>query len=377
MLSSIIKLAQQLIDKPSITPNDVGCQLILIERLKKIGFNIQKINSANVSNFFAWRGKGKKTLAFSGHTDVVPSGNIKLWHYPPFKGSLHNNMLYGRGAADMKGALAAMIIATERFVDQFPDHQGRIFFIITSDEEGKAKNGTIKIIKYLMNHKEQINYCIIGEPSSYRKLGDVIKNGRRGSLTGLLIIHGIQGHVAYPHLANNPIHSTIPIINILLSKIWDTGNDTFPPTTLQIVNIRAGTKKNSNLIPAILQMQLNFRFNNISTENQLCKQVENLIKEHGLSYNIKWFLHAKPYISYTGTLTNTVITTIKHYQKITPKIETSGGSSDGRFISYMKSEIIELGLINKTIHKINECTNINDLYSLSLIYKKILESLII
>ncbi|QOI10952.1 succinyl-diaminopimelate desuccinylase [Blochmannia endosymbiont of Colobopsis nipponica] len=378
MLHSIIKLTIQLIKRQSISPNDNGCQSILINRLKNLDFNIKQINFADTSNFLAWRGEGEgKTLAFSGHTDVVPSGNIKDWSHPPFGGSLHKNILYGRGSIDMKGAIASMITATERFIYKFPNHKGKIFFLITSDEEGIAKNGTKKIIQYLINNKKHIDYCLIGEPSSIYQIGDTIKNGRRGSLNGTIQIHGIQGHVAYPHLAKNPIHLTVPILNDLISQTWDANNKISPPTTMQITNINAGTKTN-NLIPKELKIKLNIRFNNKTNENNLRFQVEEIIKKYNLNFNIFWNLSAQPYLSHNGDLVDAVSKTIKYYQKITPQISISGGTSDGRFISQMQNtEIVELGLINKTIHKINECVNVNDLYSLSMIYQRIMELLII
>ena len=374
MFCPIVYLTQQLIRCRSLSPKDDGCQELLIKRLKSIDFNIEQININDTSNFWATRGKGK-TLVFAGHTDVVHPGNINDWNTPPFEPIINNGILFGRGAADMKGSLAAMIVAIERFIAMYPKHQGRLAFLITSDEESSAINGTIKVIQRLMSRKEKIDYCIIGEPTSTNIVGDTIKNGRRGSITANLVIHGIQGHVAYPYLANNPIHIAIPILNKLINKIWDNGNKFFSPSNLQITNIQAGTGMN-NIIPGNLLIQFNLRFNTELTESMIKNYFLKLLNYSNLNYNIEWILSAKPFISLCGELTDTVINVIIDFNKLKPEILTNGGTSDGRFIINICSQIVELGLINTTIHKINECVKISDLQLLSAMYQSIIEKLI-
>ncbi len=375
MICPIIKLAKQLIRCPSISPNDKGCQEIIIEHLYSIGFTIEKLNFGDTQNLWAWRGTGK-TLVFAGHTDVVPSGNQKFWNTPPFKPTIHNGMLYGRGAADMKGSLAAMIVAAERFVFYNKDYKNRLAFIITSDEESHAINGTVKVIETLKMRNEQLDYCIVGEPSSTKYIGDVIKNGRRGSITANVCIYGIQGHVAYPDLIDNPIHRIIPILNELILIKWDYGNKYFPPTSMQIVNIQSGIGVN-NITPNELLVQFNFRFSSEITDVFIKDRIESLLQYKKINYTIKWYLSGQPFITKCGILINTVIDTVEHYSKLTPQLSTSGGTSDGRFISTICSQVLELGPVNSTIHKINECVSISDLQILSLMYERIMKKLIL
>lgn len=378
MYSSVIKLTQELIKCPSISPEDKGCQKILISRLKKIGFNIEKININDTCNFFAYKGNSyKETLLFLGHTDVVIPGEKKKWVSPPFKAAIKDNILYGRGVVDMKGAIAAMIIAVEKFVKKNFFHKKRIAFLITSDEEALGTNGIIKVIKKLIKRKERIDYCLIGEPTSIEKIGDVIKNGRRGSLSGELIIYGIQGHVAYSHLAQNPLHKIIPFLNHIINKKWDNGNKYFNPTSLQITSIMVDNNY-TNIIPEKCLLKFNFRFNNELTDKLINKEFEKKLNKYQIkNYKIKWINHGKPFLSDKGLLCDVVQYAIKKNCNIYPKISTDGGTSDGRFIIDAGAQIIELGLINKTMHKINECSKLSDLNLLSDIYLSILQNLII
>ncbi|MEH0832288.1 succinyl-diaminopimelate desuccinylase [Pectobacterium cacticida] len=374
MSCPVIDLAQQLIKRPSLSPNDEGCQALMIERLTAIGFTVETMNFGDTQNFWAWRGTGK-TLAFAGHTDVVPSGDESQWQYPPFEPIIRDGMLYGRGAADMKGSLAAMVIAAERFVAAHPDHQGRLAFLITSDEEASAVNGTVKVVEALMERHERLDYCLVGEPSSTHIVGDVVKNGRRGSITADLHIHGVQGHVAYPHLADNPVHRAAPALNELVSTEWDRGNDFFPPTTMQIANIQAGTGSN-NVIPGELFVQFNFRFSTELTDTLIQQRVAELLDRHQLNYTINWKLSGQPFLTARGELVDAVVNAVKHYNEITPELLTNGGTSDGRFIARMGAQVVELGPVNATIHKVDECVSAADLQLLSRMYQRIMEQLI-
>lgn len=371
----ILALAKQLIKRPSLTPEDAGCQEIIIARLRAFGFSVHSMDFGKTLNFWAWRGKGC-TLAFAGHTDVVPSGDAQCWHSPPFEPVLRNDMLYGRGAADMKGALAAMVIAAERFISQYPQHQGRLGFLITSDEEGSAIDGMAKVVEILMARQERLDYCLVGEPSSHLQLGDIVKNGRRGSLTANLLIEGIQGHVGYPYFADNPIHRAIPVLNELLATKWDHGNAFFSPTTMQITNVHAGTNA-SNIIPGELKVQFNFRFSTELTDKIIRQRVNKLMRARGLRYHINWFLSGHPFLTPRGKLLDAVVQTIECYQNITPCLETSGGTSDGRFIARMGAQVVELGPVNSTIHKVDECVSITDLQLLSRMYQRIMELLVL
>ncbi|MDG0800512.1 succinyl-diaminopimelate desuccinylase [Pectobacterium polaris] len=374
MSCPVIELAQQLIKRPSLSPNDEGCQALMIERLTAIGFTVEAMDFGDTQNFWAWRGTGK-TLAFAGHTDVVPSGDESHWQHPPFEPIIRDGMLYGRGAADMKGSLAAMVIAAERFVAANPNHQGRLAFLITSDEEASAVNGTVKVVEALMARSERLDYCLVGEPSSTHVVGDVVKNGRRGSITANLRVHGVQGHVAYPHLADNPVHRAAPALNELIATEWDQGNAFFPPTTMQIANIQAGTGSN-NVIPGELSVQFNFRFSTELTDVLIQQRVAELLDRHQLKYTIDWKLSGQPFLTARGELVDAVVNAVKHYNEVTPELLTTGGTSDGRFIARMGAQVVELGPVNATIHKVDECVSAADLQLLSRMYQRIMEQLI-
>ncbi|QDX98245.1 succinyl-diaminopimelate desuccinylase [Pectobacterium carotovorum subsp. carotovorum] len=374
MSCPVIELAQQLIKRPSLSPHDEGCQALMIERLTAIGFTVEAMDFGDTQNFWAWRGTGK-TLAFAGHTDVVPSGDESHWQHPPFEPIIRDGMLYGRGAADMKGSLAAMVIAAERFVAAHPNHQGRLAFLITSDEEASAVNGTVKVVEALMARNERLDYCLVGEPSSTHVVGDVVKNGRRGSVTANLHVHGVQGHVAYPHLADNPVHRAAPALNELIATEWDQGNAFFPPTTMQIANIQAGTGSN-NVIPGELFVQFNFRFSTELTDVLIQQRVAELLDRHQLNYTIDWKLSGQPFLTARGELVDAVVNAVKHYNEVTPELLTNGGTSDGRFIARMGAQVVELGPVNATIHKVDECVSAADLQLLSRMYQRIMEQLI-
>lgn len=371
----VIQLAKDLISRPSISPDDQGCQVLLTERLKKIGFTIESMPFGNTLNFWAHRGSGV-TLAFAGHTDVVPAGNNANWQTPPFTPTIINQHLYGRGAADMKGSVAAMVVAAERFVEKHPDHQGRLAFLITSDEEADAHDGTVKVVEALMQRNEKVDYCLVGEPSSQSKLGDIIKNGRRGSITADLTVLGTQGHVAYPHLADNPVHRATAFLQELTTTTWDNGNAFFPATTMQIANIHAGTGA-SNVIPGELFVQFNFRFSTELTDVVIRDRVTEMLSRYGLEYKIEWSLSGQPFLTDKGELVSATLQAIQELTGRTAELSTSGGTSDGRFIAQMGTQVIELGPLNATIHKVDECVSVEDLQQLALIYERIMELLIL
>jgi succinyl-diaminopimelate desuccinylase len=381
MYSPTITLAQKLVQQPSITPKDEGCQILLCERLKAIGFEITNLDSGedeqHVKNFWAIRSGGTgPTLGFAGHTDVVPTGPIESWTHDPFDATIVNNMLYGRGAADMKGSLAAMIVACEEFISIYPQYPGSIAFLITSDEEGPAIHGTIKIVDWLRKHNIPLEYCIVGEPTSKLDVGDMIKNGRRGSLNASLKIIGQQGHIAYPHLAQNPIHKSLAALDKLTSISWDQGNQFFQPTSLQISNISSGTGA-TNVIPGTLECLFNFRYSTEVTASELQRKVEDVLNEHHLEYEINWTLSGEPFLTPQGKLLEAAVKSIQYVTNIKTEISTSGGTSDGRFIAQLGTQIIECGPSNKTIHQINESVDVTSLETLKDIYKQCLKNIFI
>ena len=375
MKNEIINLAQNLIRRPSISPDDQGCQQMIAERLANLGFEIEWMNFGETTNLWAKHGSTKPLVAFAGHTDVVPTGDESQWQYPPFSAEIVGDMLYGRGAADMKGSLAAMIVAAEEYVKANPNHSGTIAFLITSDEEAAAKDGTTKVVDALMARGELIDYCMVGEPSSSQTLGDIVKNGRRGSITGNLYIQGIQGHVAYPHLADNPVHKAAPFLTELTQYQWDKGNEFFPPTSLQIANIQAGTGSN-NVIPGELYVQFNLRYCTEVTDEIIKNKVAEMLQKHGLTYRIEWNLSGKPFLTKPNKLVKAVVDSLEQIVGITPKLDTGGGTSDARFIALMGGEVVELGPLNATIHKVNECVSVTDLATLGDVYKQMLVNLL-
>lgn len=376
MLNNTLALAQALIACRSLTPFDKGCQEILIHRLEKIGFNIERMRCGEVDNLWARRGTGAPLICFAGHTDVVPTGPLEKWNSDPFKPVIREGRLYGRGAADMKGSVAAFITAIEAFVADHPNHNGSIALLITSDEEGIAVDGTVKVVEALKARNELIDYCIVGEPTSVDNIGDMIKNGRRGSLSGTLTVKGIQGHIAYPHLAKNPIHLAAPAIAELANTKWDEGNEYFPPTTWQISNINGGTGA-TNVIPGEVTMLFNFRFSTASTTESLQVRVHEILDRHGLDYDLLWENSGKPYLTPRGSLVDAVSGAIMAVAGIETQLSTSGGTSDGRFIADICPQVVEIGPRNATIHKINEYVEVEDLEKLPEIYRLTMENLLL
>ena len=367
-MTKTLNLAKELILKKSITPVDDGCQDLLISHLESLGFTIDKLPSGEVTNFYARKGNEAPLLVFAGHTDVVPPGPLKEWTSPPFEPTVKNNRLYGRGAADMKTSLAAFIISIEEFLTENKDHKGSIGLLITSDEEGIATDGTVKIVEALKNKKEKIDFCIVGEPTCVSKFGDTIKNGRRGSLSAKLKVKGIQGHIAYPELIKNPIHTVAPVIDELVNTIWDEGNEYFPKTSWQISNINGGTGA-INVVPGFVEILFNFRYSSESTSDILMENVEKILGKHQLDYDIDWQHSGEPYLTETGSLVNALSDAVKEITGIDPTISTTGGTSDGRFIAKICDQVVEFGPINESIHKINENVNIDDIETLKNIYK--------
>ena len=379
-LSPSLKLTYDLISRPSVTPNDEGCQQLLVDRLEKLGFKAEhqpfSDHNGHVKNLWLRRGDTAPLFVFAGHTDVVPSGPEDEWLFPPFTPTLHDGFLYGRGAADMKGSIAAMVTAIERFVSQTPNHEGSIALLITSDEEGPATCGTVKVIETLEARNEKIDWCLVGEPSSTNKVGDVIKNGRRGSLGAELSIIGQQGHVAYPHLAENPIHTAAPAMTELASTEWDKGNEFFPPTSFQISNINAGTGA-TNVIPGTLDIVCNFRFSTEQTDTGLRQRFEKILDKHKLNYDLNWNLSGQPFLTERGELVEATVNAIQHICGYQTELSTAGGTSDGRFIAPTGAQVLELGPCNATIHKVNERVKADDLDTLSAIYEQILNNLLV
>lgn len=375
-MTPTIELAIDLIQRPSVTPEDEGCQDLMISRLEPLGFKVEKLRFGEVENIWLRRGDSAPVLAFAGHTDVVPTGPVEKWDNPPFSPFVdENGMLQGRGAADMKGSLAAMVTACETFLAANPDHKGSIAFLITSDEEGPARHGTVKVIEHLEARHEKIDWCIVGEPSSSHQVGDIIKNGRRGSMHGHLLIHGIQGHVAYPHLARNPVHEVALALSELTGEEWDQGNEFFPPTSFQIWHIHAGEGA-SNVIPGNCEVNFNFRFSPEVTDKALQERVLAILDRHNLEYDIEWHISGQPFLTRPGALVNAALASIKAETGIDSELSTSGGTSDGRFIAPTGAQVVELGPVNKTIHKVNECIKASDLDDLGRIYQGILKRLL-
>jgi len=372
--SPTLELTKQLISRQSVTPKDDGCQQLMTDRLVKAGFNIQPLPFEDVDNFWAIRGESGPILCFAGHTDVVPSGPESSWQSPPFEPTVKDGVLTGRGAADMKGSLAAMVVAVENYVASNPNHPGRIAFLITSDEEGIAANGTVKVVEWLKQQNTIPEYCLVGEPSSSEKCGDTIKNGRRGSLGCKLRVIGKQGHVAYPHLADNPIHNVAPALAELASTEWDRGNDFFPATSFQISNINGGTGA-TNVIPGELDIVFNFRFSTEVTEQQLRETTEAILNKYQLNYEIDWHLSGQPFLTAEGELVDAAVSAVKQVTGLDTLLSTAGGTSDGRFIAPMGTQVVELGPVNATIHQINECVAVADLDRLTAIYESLLENL--
>jgi succinyl-diaminopimelate desuccinylase len=374
-MNGTLELARTLISRPSVTPDDAGCQKLLGERLEQLGFAIEFLRYGDVDNLWARRGSERPLFVFAGHTDVVPPGPLDKWDSNPFDPVIREGYLYGRGAVDMKGSIAAMVTACERFIETYPDHRGSMAFLVTSDEEGPAINGTVKVLEYLNQRNEEIDWCLVGEPSSRERTGDVIKNGRRGSLNGSLRIYGKQGHVAYPQLAENPVHRAAPAVAELVAVVWDNGNEHFPPTGFQISNIHAGTGA-ENIIPESLHILFNLRFSTESTVAAIRSRVAEILDRHGLTYDLDWKLSGDPFLTPAGVLLDTTRAAVRTVTGMMPELSTSGGTSDGRFIAPGGVQVVELGLVNATIHKINECVKVTELGTLSKVYEEILKDLL-
>ncbi|WP_293761838.1 succinyl-diaminopimelate desuccinylase [uncultured Paraglaciecola sp.] len=374
-MSRTLDLTKNLINRKSVTPEDAGCQELMVNILKPLGFRIEDLTFADTKNIWARKGTAEPLFCFAGHTDVVPSGPEQNWQTPPFEATEKNGYVHGRGAADMKGSLAAMLVATENFVKTNPQHKGSIAFLITSDEEGPFINGTTKVIDTLEARNEKITWCLVGEPSSTNEVGDIVKNGRRGSLTGDLLVKGIQGHVAYPHLARNPIHESTLALAELANTHWDNGNSSFPPTSFQISNINGGTGA-GNVIPGELKICFNFRFSTEVTDQQLITRVTTVLDAHKLDYDINWTFNGQPFLTNSGELVQATQQAIKNCTGRETLLSTAGGTSDGRFIAPTGAQVIELGPVNATIHKIDECVKIDDLDTLANIYQDILKRLL-
>lgn len=376
LLMSPVNLLENLIRRESVTPKDAGCQTLMMNYLKELGFKVKTYNKEGVCNFWAELGDGAPVVCFAGHTDVVPTGPLDDWKTPPFEPHIDSDYLLGRGAADMKGSLAAMLVATRAFVKKTPKFSGRLAYLITSDEEGPAIHGTDYVVNQLMAEGKSLDMCIIGEPTSHKSLGDVIKNGRRGSLSANLRILGKQGHIAYPHLAENAIHQGAQAIQSLTEYPWDQGNAFFPPTSLQVSNIKGGTGA-GNVIPGHVDIQLNFRFSSEVTAEYLKKQVSQLLGEQGIRFEVEWRLFGNPFLTEKGPLIEAATAAIEEIMGHTPELSTSGGTSDGRYIARMGAQILELGPVNATIHQANESVRISDINNLALCYERMLDQLLV
>jgi len=373
--AATLRLARELIARRSVTPEDGGCQEVLAERLARLGFAIEPIRRGEVTNLWARRGEARPLLCFIGHTDVVPTGPIEKWHSDPFVPTERDGKLFGRGAADMKTSIAAFVVAVEGFLAKHPSPRGSIALLITSDEEGPAVDGTSKVVELLKNRGERIDYCLVGEPTCVSRLGDTIKNGRRGSLSGTLRVRGVQGHVAYPHLAKNPVHLAVPALTELAATEWDRGNEYFPPTTWQISNIHGGTGA-ANVIPGEVEILFNFRFSTASSPQRLKARVGSILERHGLDYELDWSLSGTPYLTPRGKLVETLSTAIRDVTGATPEVSTTGGTSDGRFVAEVCSEVVEFGPVNASIHQLNEHVDVGAIESLREIYQGLLGRLL-
>jgi succinyl-diaminopimelate desuccinylase len=374
-MTKTLELTCDLMSRASVSPTDGGCQALMSERLRALGFTIENLRFGNVDNLWARRGSEGPVFCFAGHTDVVPPGPLEEWKSDPFEPSVRDGMLYGRGAADMKSGLAAMVTACQEFIERHPRHRGSIAFLITSDEEGPSVDGTRRVVEVLEGREERIDWCLVGEPSSEDVLGDTLKIGRRGSLSGRLTVHGVQGHIAYPQLADNPIHALAPALAELASRTWDRGNQHFQPTSFQMSNIAAGTGA-PNVIPGELKARFNLRFSTEQTIGTLQATVERILREHGVRYSLDWFISGYPFLTVPGTLSQAVTQAVVEELGVTPKLSTGGGTSDGRFIAPMGAQVIELGVINATIHKANESVKVEDIERLQRAYRRTLEILL-
>ena len=374
-MSKTLDLAKDLISRKSNTPLDAGCQDLMISLLEPLGFKVERMRFGDVDNFYARRGTTGPLLVFAGHTDVVPTGPVDKWHTPPFEPTIKDGMLYGRGAADMKTSCAAFITAIEDFITSHPDHNGSIGLLITSDEEGVAIDGTVKVVEALKARGELFDYCIVGEPTSNKVVGDMIKNGRRGSLSGKLLVKGLQGHIAYPHLVKNPIHMVAPAIKDMVDTVWDNGNEYFPPTSWQISNMNGGTGA-TNVVPGEVEILFNFRFSTASTEQNLKERVYAILDKHELKYDLDWE-YSPPYITPRGNLVEAISEAIEQSYGVSPELSTTGGTSDGRFIADICKQVIEFGPLNATIHKLNECVAVADIEPLKDTYRITLEKLLL
>jgi succinyl-diaminopimelate desuccinylase len=374
-MSTPLELTTELISRASVSPTDGGCQNLMVNRLEAIGFTVETLRFGPVDNFWAKRGNGAPVFCFAGHTDVVPAGPTDDWRTDPFEPVIKEGILYGRGAADMKSGLAAMLTATEEFVARYPTHEGTIAFLITSDEEGPSVDGTRRVVEWLRAREERIDWCLVGEPSSEKLLGDTIKIGRRGSLSGRLTVHGVQGHVAYPQLADNPVHALAPALAELTAFTWDQGNSHFQPTTFQVSNISAGTGA-PNVIPGELKARFNLRFSTEQTVPKLKDTVEAILNRHKINYSLEWYVSGYPFFTPPGRLSAAACRAVEEQLQRVPKLSTGGGTSDGRFIAPLGAQVIELGVVNETIHKVNECVRVEDIERLRRIYVRTLELLL-
>jgi succinyl-diaminopimelate desuccinylase len=376
MNSAVLELAQQLIRLRSITPEDAGCQELVAQRLQPLGFGLEAMRCGEVANLWARRGRAKPLVCFAGHTDVVPTGPLELWHSDPFAPSLRQGKLYGRGAADMKSSIAAFVCAVEEFVAAHPRHPGSIALLLTSDEEGVAVDGTVRVVETLKARGELLDYCIVGEPTAVAKLGDTVKNGRRGSLSGKLTVKGVQGHIAYPHLLKNPVHLFAPALAELAATEWDRGNEFFPATSWQVSNINGGTGA-TNVTPNSLEVRFNFRYCTASTVDSLQRRLTDVLDRHGLAYQLEWLHGAAPFLTSNGALIGAVRGAVQAVTGIVPELSTAGGTSDGRFIVDICPQVLELGPVNASIHKLNEHIEIDALDALKSIYRQVLERLLL